>query len=173
MDADTSLKSGFYEQFVEHVFVSEVLQEVWFGFHKTVEVLRSEVDAFGYDLVLECNGVMRHIQMKTSRHDAKRQHQNVNVALEEKPCGCVVWLVREEVAESRRLKPSYLYFGGGPKEKLCLDGFKVGKHSKGDSTGLKKERPSIRLVPKSRYEKIPTTQLLVAKLFGLKRVSGK
>ena len=71
MADNTFLKSSFYEQLVEHVFLSEVLQEVWYSFGKTVEVLRSEVDASGYDLVFECNGILRHVQLKTSKSDAK------------------------------------------------------------------------------------------------------
>ncbi len=34
----TSLMSSFYEQLVEHVFISEVLQEAWYGFGLAVEV---------------------------------------------------------------------------------------------------------------------------------------
>lgn len=77
---DAYRKSMFYEQLVEHAFVSEVLQEAWYFFGETVEVLRSLVDASGYDLVLECNGAMRHVQLKTSTPDAKTQVQKVNVA---------------------------------------------------------------------------------------------
>ena len=45
---DVYLKSMFYEQLVEHVFVSEVLQEVWYYFGATVEVrtLREENVSF-------------------------------------------------------------------------------------------------------------------------------
>jgi hypothetical protein len=59
-------KSSFFEKVMEHVFISEVLQETWYGFGKVVEVLRSEVDASGFDVVFECNGVLRHVQLKTS-----------------------------------------------------------------------------------------------------------
>ena len=50
---DAYLKSLFYEQLVEHVFVSEIHQEAWYYFGETVEVLRSEVDSSGYDVVFE------------------------------------------------------------------------------------------------------------------------
>lgn len=68
---DTSHQSTFYEQLVEHVFISEVLQEVWYGFGKTIEVLRSEVDTSGYNVIFECDGILRHVQLKTSKADAK------------------------------------------------------------------------------------------------------
>ena len=79
------LKSVFYEQLVEHVFIAEVLQEAWYTFGMTAEVLRSEIDAFGYDLVFECNGKVRHVQLKASKHDAKASGQKVNVALARNP----------------------------------------------------------------------------------------
>jgi hypothetical protein len=166
---DTYLKSSFYEQLVEHVFISEVLQEVWFRFKKTVEVLRSEVDASGYDVVLECNGVLRHVQLKTSKIGGKRASQKVNVALSNKPCGCVVWIQRNEDPQTHRMRLEYLFFGADAHHQLpSLEGCKVGKHTKGNKDGLKAERQSIRVVPKSQFERIETTTELVTRLFSLK-----
>ena len=82
---DQFLKSTFYEQRAEYVFVSEVLQETWYRFGEQVEVLRSEVDAYGYDLVLECRGIVRHVQLKTSTRAAKTAKQNINLRLAGKP----------------------------------------------------------------------------------------
>jgi hypothetical protein len=161
------LKSTFIEQLVEHVFISEVLQEVWYSFGKTVEVLRSEVDASGYDVVFECNDILRHVQLKTSMPNAKVAGQKVNLALAEKPSGCVVWIKRHEDDESRRMKLSYLFFGGKPRERLSLAGFKVAKHAKANARGIKTERPAIRVVPKSQFEEILTTEKLVEQLFGI------
>ena len=48
--ASDYLESSFREKLLEHVFVSELLQEAWLGRGQTMEVLRSEVDAAGYDL---------------------------------------------------------------------------------------------------------------------------
>ena len=170
---DASLKSSFYEQLTEHVFISEVLQEAWYYYGKTVEVLRSEVDASGYDVVFECNGVMRHVQLKTSRAASKTASQKVNIALATKPSGCIVWIVRSENMESCRASVSYLYFGGASGMPLpSLEGFKVATHTKGNSEGVKKERTAIRVIPKAKFISIATTRDLVAILFGLKeRVS--
>ena len=169
-DEDLSQNSSYYEQLVEHIFISEVLQEVLYSFGKTVEVLRSEVDAFGYDVVFECNRVLRHIQLKSSKADAKARKQNVNVALADKPGGCVIWLFREENPNTHRMDLSFLRFGseaGLPPP--SLNGFKVAKHSKGDAKGVKKERRAIREIPKSAFTSVPTTTELVEWLFGLKR----
>ena len=62
--SDTYLKSQFYEQLVEHALISEVLQEAWYSFGMTVEVLRAEVDAFGYDVVFECN---KHVVLRSDK----------------------------------------------------------------------------------------------------------
>jgi hypothetical protein len=163
---DTYLKSMFYEQLVEHVFVSEVLQEVWFSFRKTVEVLRSEVDVSGYDLVFDCDGVVRHVQLKTSKHDAKASGQKVNVALAKKPSGCVIWIMRRE--EQGRMIFDYKFFGGKAKTPLpSLDGFKVAKHSKGNALGIKMERKAIRVVPRGEFTEMSGIRELVKTLFGL------
>jgi hypothetical protein len=168
MSEDTYLKSNFFEQLVEHVFISEVLQEAWYAFGKTVEVLRSEVDGSGFDVVLECNGIIRHVQLKTSRPNAATRSQKVNVALYEKRSGCVIWLLRYEDDRTHRIKLGYLFFGNGPGERLPpLEEFKIATTTKGDATGFKKDRPNIRVVPKSRFVAINTTRELVRTLFGL------
>ena len=48
------LFSSYREQLIEHQFVGALLQHLWIrGVHQ-VDVLRSEVDAAGYDLVMIC-----------------------------------------------------------------------------------------------------------------------
>lgn len=71
-------ESSFREKMLEHVFISEVLQETWLRHGRTIEVLRSEVDSSGYDLVLEYNGIVRHVQLKGSRADSATALQKVN-----------------------------------------------------------------------------------------------
>jgi len=168
---DTSaryLKSNFYEQLVEHAFISELLQEAWFRYGKRVEVLRSEIDTSGYDLLLECNGVIRHVELKTSGTEARRSFQNINMALAEKPSGCVVWLMREEDESKNRVNLKYLYFGDLPGKPLpSLEIFKIAKHTKGNAQGFKKERPLIRQVPKSKFIELSGINELLGKLFGL------
>ena len=171
-DSSTDYReSSFREKLLEHVFVSELLQEAWLNRYQTVEVLRSEVDASGYDLVLECNGVVRHVQLKSSRAGAKTSRQNVNVKLAKKPCGCVVWLIFAEGVTPGRVELSYLFFGGHPGEPLCSDeklrAFKPATHTKGDATGYKAERPSICVIPKREFIKIEGITDLMGKLFGL------
>jgi hypothetical protein len=65
---DTShfLQSSLREKLLEHVFIGELLRCLWRLGRRDIEVLRAEIDASGYDLVLECNGVLRYVQFKSS-----------------------------------------------------------------------------------------------------------
>lgn len=171
---DAYLKSMFYEQLVEHVFVSEILQEVWYYFGETAEVLRSEVDSSGYDVVFECNGIQRHVQLKTSVAGTDTKRQLLNAALARKPGGCIVWIIRHEDRHSCRIKLSYRFFGGDAGQPLpSLEGLKIAKHAKANAQGVKKERPAIRVVPTSRFTEISTTRELVGKLFGLREPANQ
>ena len=165
-EASDYTESSFREKLLEHVFVSDLLQEAWLNRHETVEVLRSEVDSFGYDLVLECNGVIRHVQLKSSRADSHTAQQTVNIKLAEKPSGCVVWLLFEEDTKSRRVKLDYLFFGSAPNEPFpSLDPFRVGKHTRANAKGHKSERPGTCIIPKGQFTKISGIAELMDRLF--------
>src|SRR5881396_3207471 len=87
--ADSSLR----EKLLEHLFVGELLRTLWRRGARQVELLRAEVDACGYDVVLECNGVLRHVQLKSSYRGAKTNRVNINVGLQRKASGCVIWIM--------------------------------------------------------------------------------
>lgn len=57
--------STLRERIVEHVFVGEALRTLWRRGITDVEILRSEFDAHGYDLVMGRGQIVRHIQFKT------------------------------------------------------------------------------------------------------------
>lgn len=164
--ADLYLKSSFYEQVVEHVFISEVLQEVWYRFRTTAEVLRSEVDASGYDVAFECNRVLRHVQLKTSRPGGKTGSQKVNLILATKPRGCVVWILRDDERPDCRMKLTFLFFDLACHEPLDSKTYKTAKHTKGNAQGEKLDRPGIKVVPKRLFEEVTITQL-AQRLFDL------
>ncbi len=119
-------------------------------------------------MVLECDGKLRHVQFKGSTDEAKASFQKVNVALGRKPSGCIVWMRSTLEPHSRRLKLKYLFFGNGPGQALpSVENFPLAKHSKGDSTGKKKERAEIRKVRKSLFREVSSTRELIKVLFGL------
>jgi hypothetical protein len=77
VDSSHFLQSSLREKVLEHVFVGELLQCLWRARRRDVEVLRAETDASGYDLVLECNDVLRHVQFKSSHNNALTRNVKV------------------------------------------------------------------------------------------------
>jgi hypothetical protein len=137
-------------------------------FGKRVEVLRPEIDASGFDVVLECEGILRHVQLKTTRAGGRATKQKVNIALGSRIGGCIVWLVRSVDEERQRVAFTYRFFGGGPGDPLPpLDGFRVARHVKGNAQGIKAERPAIRWVPKGQFEEFADVGALLERMFGI------
>jgi len=163
--SEHNLYSSYREMLLEHLFAGAVMRHLWLRDVGRLEMLRPQVDDSGYDLVLEANGIVRHIQLKASHHGAATAGVNINVALAEKPSGCVIWL---------RFDPStldfgpFLWFGAAPGEKLPeLSRFKVTTHAKANAQGIKTARPKIRYVPKANFESLPSLEAVVARLFGV------
>lgn len=151
------------EKVIEHVFLAELSRALLLNTRITFEVLRSEFDANGYDLVVEAGGILRHIQLKAGRLGGKRANVGINTALSDKPGGCVVWMMVDEA--TLKLGPFY-WFGGAPGEALPPLGDRVGRHTKGDATGLKALRPGIRIIPKGRFTRLETIEQVAERLFG-------
>lgn len=59
--------STLRERIVEHAFVGDALRLLWRKDVVDVEVLRSEFDAHGYDLVMTRGAVVRHIHSRRAR----------------------------------------------------------------------------------------------------------
>lgn len=166
--SDNSLKhtlhSTFREAVLEHLLLGELLSHFWLaGMH--AEVLKPNVDDGGYDVVIEANGFTRHIQFKASYSGAKTSRQKVRLELGKKPSGCVIWMVFDP--ETLAFE-SFRWFGGRPGKPLPnIEQFKVAKHTKGDSSGTKKDRPAVRVVPRGKFEVVKTIPELVNRLFGV------
>ncbi len=67
--SDCSLKhtlhSSFREAVLEHLLLGELLSHFWLaGTHAAA--LRPNVDDAGYDVLIEANGIMRHIQCEAT-----------------------------------------------------------------------------------------------------------
>ena len=99
MDDISEVSSSHYvhstlrERIIEHVFVGEALRKLWQRGVTDVEVLRSEFDAGGYDVVMGLRKIVRHIQFKTITVGGKANSVNVSMRLMDKPSGCVIWIV--------------------------------------------------------------------------------
>ena len=126
-------------------------------------MLKPEVDAAGYDLVLSLGKIIRHVQLKASMQHAKTQSQPIHASLGEHPSGCIVWIVLNDDLSFER----FHWFGAGPRRPLpSLEGFTRAKHARANAQGIKKERAQTWRVPKSAFDTVPDMAGLVGMLFG-------
>jgi hypothetical protein len=150
------------EKIIEHRLVSD-LALLMLRRGTALDVLRSEFDAHGHDLVFEAAGVIRHVQLKASVDGGSRRDVDINVRLRARPSGCVVWMSYDPATLA---VTSYRWFGSPPGEPLPDLGTRVTRHSKGDSAGLKAARPALRNVARSMFEPVADLDELADRLFG-------
>lgn len=157
-------ESVYRERLLEHLLIGELLKHSWLHHGAELEVSQPSIDRSGHDVVLEANGITRHVQLKASATGAATSVQKIHLGLAKKPSGCVIWMRFNPVDMS--FGP-FLLFAGKPGEPLpSLEGFKVAKHTKGNAEGIKTERPNIRIVPISKFLRIHSIAELYTELFG-------
>jgi len=151
------------ETIVEHLFVGDLLRRLWQCGILDAEVLKSEFDAGGYDLVLTCRGVTRHIQLKVTRVGGARSKINVNLRLSEKPSGCVIWIAVDDELNLRK----YRWFGNEPGRPLSqVAEMGAVKHTKGDAKGIKAVRLGQRSVKAGVFTPVENLDDLLHRLLG-------
>lgn len=150
------------EKVLEHRLVSD-LAVLMLQRGVPLDILRSEYDAQGYDVVFEAGGIIRHVQLKATRNGGKRKHVDINVRLRARPSGCVVWMNYDPVSLAIT---ALRWFGGDPGEPLPELGTQVTRHSKGTSEGAKNQRPSLRNVGIGKFERLEGLDTLADRLFG-------
>jgi hypothetical protein len=156
--------SSFREKLVEHLFVGELLKLAWRCGSCDVEVASPEVDNAGYDLIAEANGIVRHIQLKASFAGSRTSSQKIHLRLADKPSGCVIWIYFN--SDTLEMGP-FLFFGGEPGRPLpALKDARVGRHTRGNKSGLKAERPNIRIIKKGQFNRFDSVEEVYFALFG-------
>ena len=159
-----TVNSTYREKLIEHLFVGELLKKSWIDEDCNLEVIKPEVDNSGYDIVLEANGIIRHVQLKASYIGGKTAKQKIHINLSEKPSGCVIWIYFNE--NNLDLGP-YYFLGNEPGKPLdSIVDAKIAKYSKGNSEGIKTERPNIREVNKGMFKEYDNIDSLYLALFG-------
>jgi hypothetical protein len=162
MPEKDSIYSTLRERIVEHAFVGDALRFLWRNGVVDVEVLRSEFDAHGYDLVMAQGRVVRHIQFKTGT-SKKPGDVSVSLALADKPSGCVIWI---RVTEHLDMGP-FFWFGGAPGEPLPpMDGYEIPLRATHNKKGERPPRRNHRLVPSTRFEELEKMEDVLTRLFG-------
>ena len=168
LDNPHSTHSTLRERIVEHLLAGEALRVFWRRGIRDLEVLRSEFDAYGYDLVLSRGPIVRHIQFRTKLQTSgaaavKPRRVSISRQLGDKPSGCVIWIVVTPMLE---LGP-YYWFGGLPGEPLPdIDGYRKPKRIGRTAEGNRPPRTNQRTIPTSEFEFVGDLEGILAKLFG-------
>ena len=155
--------SVYREKLIEHLFVGELLKLGWLNHEADIDLLKPEIDCFGYDLVLTSNGITRFIQLKSTYIGGKTAQQKIHIDLLNKKNGSVVWICFDK--NTLDLGP-YRLLVPAPGSALGDEGYKVAKHAKANSEGVKLERPNIRIVPLGKFEKIDSIEEVYSVLFN-------
>jgi len=144
-----SYYSSRREKLLESLFAGEVLRELWRRGIYEVDLLHSDIDASGYDVVLELPNGVRHIQLKAS---TKRKQIVANAKISDKSSGCIVVMI---ISESTLDFTEFLWFGN-EIGKPCPDirAFPKARHTKADSTGTKAKRQDTHKVSVGKFERV-------------------
>ncbi|MDR2481554.1 MAG: hypothetical protein LBD07_04595 [Spirochaetaceae bacterium] len=165
-----STKSVFFEKLIEHRFIADMMMYGWFLHEKEIKILRSEIDSSGYDIVIDCENVYRHIQLKTSEHTSKRSSQKVNTTLLNKKNPCIIWILYNYNTKKRDFDFRYLFWGSD------IDGDlpDIKKYSIVKTNSKKNEKaiPHIRNIPKGHFVEMHSCDLF-NKLFIDKNIKKK
>lgn len=162
LDAHSTF-SVLRERILEHLFVGELLRLLWRRQVWDVEVLRSEFDGYGYDLVLTRGHVVRHVQLKTKRLEGSTRDAKVAMSLQDKPSACIICIVVDDLLSIDH----FLWFGGLAGEPLAsLQGYRRAKHTKANAEGVKAERLQHRVVPYTQFTRLSTLDQLLDQLFA-------
>jgi hypothetical protein len=114
--------SRFFENLLEHRLLFDLARH--FALHsppRLLNVMRSEIDAFGVDLVLSMSGVTCQIQMKTRSGKPSPSPYDISESLWRTPNAFVLWMLYD----ARSLEPTSYYLLGGPFPRM--EDFRPGK----------------------------------------------
>ena len=160
------LQSSYREKIVEHKFVAELAECLWFN-NETVDIARPEVDGAGFDLILHARHQTRHVQLKSSKFGSRTPPMKILRRLGEFSSGCVVWAIINESVPDQEFKLDYRFFGGGPGEPLPdISGLPPARHTKANAQGYKALRPNTAQIPVSRFTRVNNMRDLIDLLFG-------
>lgn len=156
--------SSLREIILEHSFLGALGRELWKRRCFDAEILRAEVDAAGYDIVVSVGSVTRHIQIKSEISGGHASVLPISERLSGKHSGCVIVIfVDRDTLEAQ----GYAFFGAEPGAPLPdVSDEKRAKHTKGDAQGKKGERKHHRNLKLSRCQRVADIEGLTDLLFG-------
>lgn len=150
--------SVFREKMLLHFFLTDIYQHFWLERNDSLEILHSEIDNFGYDIVVSANGKTRHIQLKSLHSGSATSHFKINERLATKEGGCVI--IQEYSELNSSIVVVYHFF-----EATKLEGYKIAKHTKANAEGKKNDRKGIKEVPKKQFKRYGSIGELIKEIF--------
>jgi hypothetical protein len=109
-DVTSPHRSSSREKVLAYRFLAERTAELYRR-DLAFNVLRSDVDTLGDDLVIEADGIVRHIQLKATYRGGKSTRVTTNFRLATRPSGCLVWMIYNPVTLGIT---TFRWFGGRP-----------------------------------------------------------
>lgn len=163
---NVSQNSLYFEKLVEHRFISDMMTYCLYKKGITLEIIHAEIDTNGYDLILSYKNINRYIQLKTSEEDSTTSSQKINLLIIEKENPCIIWIIRRYDNNINDFRFKYLYWGANRNEPLPDIGkYKIAKHTKANSLGIKKQCKNTKIIPKGDFIEINSIEELFDKLF--------
>src|SRR6266404_2781973 len=103
--------SRFFENLLEHRFLFDLRRHLVLRDQPLLlNVLKSEVDAFGFDLVLSVAQHTYHIQMKTRSGSPPANSYELSESLWKLPNACTIWMLYD----ASTIEPTSYYMLGQP-----------------------------------------------------------
>jgi hypothetical protein len=169
INSENSTRSSLRESIIEHLFIGEILKELWKEHTTHVEILKPQVDDAGYDIVIECkrnsksdNSIPCYIQLKSAFVGSKTAKVSLSKKLTNKHHWCMIWVF----FDSKFTLKSFLCYGAATGQTSSdIAKLKPTKHSKGDAKGNKAIRPGHFDVPKGKFVEIDSISDVIDKLF--------
>jgi hypothetical protein len=146
--------SVFREKMLLHIFLADIYSYFWFKRNDTLEILHSEIDNFGYDIVICANDKTRHVQLKSLVSAGANSIFKINERLATKQGGCVI--IQEYKETGSKIDVLYHFF-----EVDTLENYKTAKHTKANAEGIKKEREGIKEIPKRDFKTCQNIEELI------------
>jgi hypothetical protein len=155
-------RSSRHEKLLEYHLVAQLGTELY---HRGIDfcVLRDDVDSDGRDLLIEANGIFRHIQLKAMVRGGKRADVTVHRRLAARRSACVIWY--EYDPATLELGP-FRWLGGAPDETMPDIGDRIATHTRHNRQGVKGERSEHRIVSRGKFDRLKTLAELTDRLFG-------
>jgi hypothetical protein len=157
-----AVHSVLREKIVERVFTGDLLRHLWRLGRYDVEVLYSDFDAYGYDIVVSVGKTLRHVQLKAGLR-ASPVRVALSTRLAEKPSACAIWIAVDRTLAIQ----GYWWFGNQPGLPIpSMEGFPFANRATPNKDGLRPVRSAHKIVPDKDWVRIDRLEDIAARLFG-------